>query len=178
MRNKLIPLAAVMAFAVVLSGCSTSLSRSYTFNVDSGDSIKVTADLKKDVDIVLKNEGSGFDIVVKDQEPADPEDTSHIILEGSFDYGDAYDAWYETIEADEMYSTLEEGTIGDNPYHFYDIGAGALWIQVKVGDTTVYLYSIKSVEETKAAFEALSFELVEGTSEADRSDPSPEPAAQ
>lgn len=90
----------------LLSGCSTSSSKAFTFSVDTGDSVKVSLDttgsydLSSDVPFVISHEGK-------------------TLSQGAFMPTESYAQFVEAIESDENAVLLDSGTKDGNEYIFW-----------------------------------------------------------
>lgn len=138
-------LAAAVMLCAVLTGCKNNSSMSLTFNVETGDSIKVKLDTSDD-DYKLEANGSHF-IVKEDGEN---------VIEGIFLTEDMYAEYEEII--------WETGTIleyDDYLFYEYDGEAGTernILLMVPDSDTGVIMASLEDEDDVREAFSKLSFE--------------------
>ncbi len=94
--------AAAMVFA--LTGCQTSTSKSYTFSVETGDSIKVSL-----------NTADGYDIT--SELPFVVSCDGNTLSQGTFIVADGFELYKEMINGDESAVILDSGTgilLGNN----------------------------------------------------------------
>lgn len=139
-------LAGVMVF--MLSACSASSSKSYTFSVETGDKIKVTLDTS---DGFTLTQEKGHFFVKKDDEN---------ILEGIFIREDGYNN-YLAIKGEQGMRVIEDKEKDGNPYYMYEIEGESglednyvLW--VKDAKTGILMASIAGREQAQAAFSNLT----------------------
>lgn len=132
--------AATLALAASLTACSTYLEKSGIYNVETGDSIKITVNAKEGYDITLE---APF-IISKDDET---------ILNGTFLYGDYLEEYKRAYKTEPTASLVDEGEKDGNEYFCYAVGDEYDYF-VKVGDsnTAVILVSTASEEDANAAF--------------------------
>ncbi len=137
---------AVIAFA--LCACSFYSNLSLTFNVNTGDKIKVTLDTTSGLSLTQKD---GRFAVEKDGEP---------ILQGVFVHEDGYNQ-YLGIKGEQGMTVLEDTEKDGNPYYMYEINGEAgvednfiMWI--KNSNTGVILASVSGKETAKDAFDKLT----------------------
>lgn len=142
-----------LAFVVVLlAGCHSS--KSYSFNVSTGDSIKVELDTSKGgLDLQTSDDNSKFTI-------AKDGDTE---TQGLFAEESAYDHYQELGKRSAGgTSDYQAGTTKDgNEYFSYTVN-GNEWdyfIKVKDSHTVIVLTNTVSQESAQEAFEQLSLSL-------------------
>lgn len=106
MRRNLFCFVLAVFMLTLLSGCSTSSSKAFTFSVDTGDSVKVSLDttgsydLSSDVPFVISHEGK-------------------TLSQGAFMPAESYAQFVEAIESDENAVLLDSGTKDGNEYIFW-----------------------------------------------------------
>lgn len=144
MKRIICTIAMALCLCLCLTACQTSMS--YTFNIETGDSVKVklnTTDGYK-----LSQEGGRF-FVSKD-------DTT--ILQGIFLLGEAYPAYEEAVKTD---ATILES---DDDFYFYTIDGEAgtehnFLLMIPDSDTALILASTSGEEAARTAFDLLTFEV-------------------
>ena len=141
--------AAALALAVSLTACSTYLEKSGTYDVETGDRVKITVDAKAGYDITLE---APF-VISKDDET---------ILNGTFLYSEYLEEYKSAYEAEPTASLVDEGEKDGKEYFCYAVGDEYDYF-VKVGDsnTAVILASTASEEEASAAFNSTVISLEE-----------------
>lgn len=143
----------LLAGVMVLSGCSTNANKSVTYQVDNGDSVKITIDAK-----------AGFDITMDVPFTVTKGDAD--ILTGSFIYAEYYDTYREVIDADSKAVLLDEGSKDGNKYFFYSFegNAGTEYdyiILVQNSQTAIAMASLVGEKEASEAFNAMTIGLGE-----------------
>lgn len=141
--------AAALALAVSLTACSTYLEKSGTYDVETGDRVKITVDAKAGYDITLE---APF-VISKDDET---------ILNGTFLYSEYLEEYKSAYEAEPTASLVDEGEKDGNKYFCYAVGDEYDYF-MKVGDsnTAVILASTASEEKASAAFNSTVISLEE-----------------
>ena len=144
-------MAAAFVTAVFLfTGCSGigSTTRSYTYSVETGDSVKITLDTSDDYEIT-----SDLPFVIsKDGET---------LSQGTFITASAYQEYVGTIENQEGVQLLDSGTKDGIEYIFwsdqdaeYDYA-----ILIEESETGIILGNNVSEDSAKECFERLHFEI-------------------
>ncbi|MDE6686656.1 MAG: hypothetical protein K2K17_05020 [Lachnospiraceae bacterium] len=133
---------------MVLTGCSTSIS--YTYEVGTGDNIKLALDTSDG--LMLENEDDIF-IVTEDDET---------ILQGSFIDEDTYDYYMEMVKIADGVENIEEDSANGLTWLFYEFDGLAgmesnfiVWIDGS--DTGVLIASLAGSRGAKKAFNSLTF---------------------
>lgn len=148
MKNRLLSLAALACVLVMLVGCRFQTSVSFTFSVDTGDSIKVSLDttdkysLTSDVPFTISHNGE-------------------TVSQGAFIYGEAYAQYVSAANSDEKSQVLDSGTKDGNEYVFwcYDNKEYNYVIFVRGSNTGIVLGNTISEDSAKACFQRLSFSI-------------------
>lgn len=140
--KKLFCIIATICLLLTLAGCTTSLS--YTFNVETGDAVKVKLDT---TDGYKLTSDIPFEIKLKDE----------TLSSGTFVKGDAYyqykDVVTNTIDAD----NIETGKTGDNEYIYWTTGNEWNYcVLLKGGKTAILLGNNVSGESAKECFKRLT----------------------
>ncbi|KPI53231.1 hypothetical protein KW95_03435 [Clostridioides difficile] len=140
----------MLLFTIMLTSCSGS-AMSYTFEVETGDKIKVKLDTSDGYSLTQKD---GKFTVKKDDEE---------VLQGIFTTKEGYEK-YQSIKTAKGVKVLEDKEKDENKYFFYEFEGKAgtennfvLW--VKDSNTGVVIGSLSGEEEAKSAFERLSVTL-------------------
>lgn len=142
------------ACVALLSGC-TKNTLSYTYNVETGDMVKVTVDRMNGYDMDSNNP---FTVTHNDE----------TVLTCQFLSEDGYQYYTEVLEEENLKSQggsiIETGKKGDADYIFYTVGSDDTTEHdffVKLNDkTSIIIGSLSPEEDAKAGFDALSFEIV------------------
>lgn len=137
-----------LALAIILlTACNFSTNKSYTFDVETGDKIKVALDTS-----------SGLSLSQKDGQFSVTEDDENI-LQCIFITEETYNQ-YVKIKGQQGMTVLEESEKDGNPYYMYEFEGEAgtednfiLWVDDS--NTGVILASLAGEEKAKKAFEKL-----------------------
>lgn len=155
MFKKVLTLLLALICLLGLAACSTHANKSATFQVETGDKVKVQVDLKAGYDLTMT---VPFEIS-RDEET---------IIFGTFGQPDAYDTYYQLVQDDPYSTLLEEDSRNGNAYFFYTVSNPESQITeynyfVKVGNsqTVVIMGSTAEREEVEAAFAAAVISLAE-----------------
>lgn len=133
----------VVLMGAVLTGCSSNSSMAYTFNVETGDSIKVELDTS-DSDYKLKADGSRF---IVNEEDID-------VITGIFLTADMYDQYESAIS--------ETGTILESDgYIFYEYAGESgternILLMVPDSETGIIIGSLADEETVRDIYGRLS----------------------
>ena len=137
-------------------GCSTSLTKSYTFKVETGDSVKVTLDISDKYN--LKQKDGQFSI----------EKNKKILSQGMFINKSTYQQYASMLLSndDTNLSVMDKGKTEDYTYFFYEYKGDSgvehdyvIWL--KGSSTGVLMGSLKNKKVAQSVFEKLTFEIVD-----------------
>ena len=149
--KKIVAMCAAGAAVAAMGACGASAhaEKSYTFNVDTGDAVKVTLDL-----------GGGYDMSGK--VPFEVTKDGDEIFEGSFLHEEGYELYRDEILGDENAQILNEGERSGNDFIFWkttadDATAYDYVVNVKDSSTVVLLEGTAGEEDTQQAFDHLTF---------------------
>ena len=142
---KLKKLGIILFVLMIVVGCSSHSSKSYTFNVSTGDSVEVTMDTS-DGDTLSQSDGQ-FSV---------NDDT----LQGIFLAKEDYDSYINAIESDSSAKIIDQSK--NYLFYEYDGTSGkehnfVLWLSGS--DTGILIGSLASEKEAKACYDKLSFEV-------------------
>lgn len=142
---------AVLLLAVLFTACTTTLTQSFTFTVETGDQVKVALDISDGLSLT-QEEGT---FTVSSGEDA--------LLQGIFLNKDMYDQYLENIAAADA-EVLEEASQDNLSYLFYEYEGEAgtednfvVWIEDS--NTGLLLASLAGQEQAKTGFQHLSFTI-------------------
>ncbi len=143
--RKLFKLSILVIAVLLITGCSSSLFKSFTFNIDNGDQIKIKLDIKNGLDI---NSELPFSIT-KDE---------NVLTMGNFLQKVGYDQYSEAAKTDPNATVLEEGEYLGNSYVFwsYEDKEYNHVIYINDSNTALLLSNQVSKEEAKEIFESLT----------------------
>lgn len=133
---------------IVLTGCTTSMS--YTYNVGTGDSVKVELDTSEG--LVLENEDEGFSVTEDDE----------TILQGIFIDEDTYDFYVEMMKNADGPENIEEDSANGLTWLYWEFDGQAgtesnyvAWIDGS--DTGIIMGGLEGPRAAKKAFNSLTF---------------------
>jgi len=144
MKKSIVFVVGVVLISIMIIGCSTNSSKTYTFTVDNGDKIKITLDTSDDYDI---SSDLPFSISCNEE----------ILSRGSFIFGEAYEQYVSVVETDEKAELLDCGTKGGNEYIFwcYNDSEYNYAILVNNSNTGIIIGNLVSEESAKECFDRL-----------------------
>lgn len=135
-------------------GCSSSISsaKSYTFEVETGDNVKVTLDTSNKDD--LKQKDGQFSI----------EKNKKVLSQGVFINKSTYEQYVSMLLSDSNLTVIDNGKTDDYSYFFYEYNGDAgvehdyvVWL--KGSSTGILIGSLKSKKVAQNVFEKLTFEI-------------------
>ena len=143
-RFKTVLLMGVALFALI--GCTTS--KSFTYNVSTGDAIKVELDTSDGYDLTSD---LPFTISKNDK----------ILSQGSFITLDGYKQYLDAVDGDDKAEIIESDSRGGITYTFYSYNDSEFNYIIKVdgSKTGILLGNPNSRAEAKECFERLTFSL-------------------
>ena len=136
-----------------LIGCTTKTSRSVTFSVDTGDTIKVTYDTT-DSDLSFYYEGTDFYIGRKEETP---------VITGCFAHEEAWDYYTSAVSEDETATTLGFSDTDGNKFIIYSVESevGMQYIKIMhIPDSNTYaiIVTVEGEDVLMSEAERLTFE--------------------
>jgi len=147
--KKLLKLAIVISVLLTITACTTN--KSYTFNIETGDAIKIKLDTTGDY--TLSEDSGRFSVGKGDEE----------VLQGIFITKEAYEQ-YQGIKDLAEAKVIADAEKDGNTYFFYELEGESgtennfvLWI--KDSNTGLILGSLSGEETAKEAFERLTITL-------------------
>lgn len=146
MAKRLSCIAAIACFAAIMLTSCTSLNKSGTFEVETGDSVKVTVDAKSGYDLSLD---VPF-VISKDGDQ---------IFSGTFLYQEYYDDYRDAFDAEPSAELVAEGEKDGNEYFAFTVGGECDYL-VKVADsnTAIMLSSTAGADAAQQTFESITIE--------------------
>ena len=138
------------AFMLLCTACQFSTSKSFTFDVDNGDQIKVSLDTT-----------GGFDL--SSQAPFGISQNGKVLSEGTFIYSEYYDYYVEVVDNDSDAELLDSGTKDGNEFIFwcYNDVEYNYAILVRDSDTGVVIGNMVSEKSAKECFDRLTITVAE-----------------
>lgn len=132
----------------LLAACSTHSSKSYSFQVETGDTVKVTLDTSEGYSL---SQSDGHFTVSLDDEAQ---------LEGIFVTKDMYDQYMAAVAASDA-TIITEDEQGGNAFLFYELEGQSgtetnfiVWL--KDSDTGIVIGSLAGQEKARTAFDRLT----------------------
>lgn len=141
----------VFALVCVMMFFACSTQKAVTYQVDTGDSVKIAINTK-----------DGFDITMDVPFTVSKEEAA--IFTGSFIYAEYYDVYRQVVEEDSNVVLLDEGSKDGNDYFFYsfegNIGTEYNYIiMINDSKTAIAMSSLVGEKEASEAFEAMTISL-------------------
>lgn len=142
-----IAIMAVMT-VIMLSGCSFHKFKSYTYDVETGDRIKIKMDTSKKYDLTSSL-------------PIEFSKDDEVMSQGIFAKENAYDMYHNIVENDSSCEIIEEKSNKNGDYFFYSTGDGEYNYVIKIKDskTCFILANNVSKSSAKEVFSRLTFKV-------------------
>lgn len=138
----------LVCMTVCFAGCTTRSSMAFTYNVDTGDTIKVALDT-----------AAGHTLSA--QVPFTVSLDGEALTQGTFIYADAYQDYVDVVDADEKAELLESGSKDGNDYIFWCYDGVEYNYAILVGgsNTGVILSNTVSEESARECFNRLAINV-------------------
>ncbi len=144
MKNKIKVIGIILCTILIMTGCTTS--KAYTYDVETGDRIKIELNTTEGYDI-----SSDLPFVIsKDGET---------LSQGTFITMEGYQYYLDAVEEDDLVTVLDSGTKNGVEYLFYSYDGKEFNYILKVEDsnTGILLANPNSEEEAETCFNLLTF---------------------
>ncbi len=144
MKNKIKVIGIILCTILIMTGCTTS--KAYTYDVETGDRIKIELNTTEGYDI-----SSDLPFVIsKDGET---------LSQGTFITMEGYQYYSDAVEEDDLVTVLDSGTKNGVEYLFYSYDGKEFNYILKVEDsnTGILLANPNSEEEAETCFNLLTF---------------------
>lgn len=154
MKKKLIFPVLSMCLVLMLSLTACQTSKSYSFQIDNGEKIKISLNTTDGYDLLQKE---GVFTIQKDEKD---------ILKGYFLSAEGYEQKVAAVNATKEVEMIEATPEGSPTFYCYQLKSAA-WIEtdflfrVEGAQTGAMIGSLATLEEAKAAFALLEFEKLE-----------------
>lgn len=152
LRKRICTLALTFILAALCTACTFYSNMSYTFNVTTGDNVKITLDTAKG--LKLTQENGEFSVVKDDEE----------ILHGQFATKENYDEFMDLKDSSDIEVIEESKDKNSNDYLFCKVEnkektqyGFIVWISNS--NTGVFIQSLSDQESAKNAFESLTISV-------------------
>ena len=144
-------LATIFISALVFTGCTKTLS--YTFNVSTGDEIKVSLEESDGYTLTNKSDTEGVDFTIKKDD--------EVISEAVFATEEDYEYYAEGVEDSEDTKIIDKGEKDNFSYVMWNYNNEEFNCVVLINDskTAVIIGNQVSEESAKECFERLDFEV-------------------
>ena len=150
MKSKKIIIVSIflIVMAVILTGCESRSSKSYTYDVETGDKIEIKM-----------NTTGGYDMTSK--LPIKFSKDDEVISQGVFGKENVYDLYYDRLKSDSDVNLIEEKSKDNIKYFFYEYKGREYnyIIKIKDSDTCFILANNVSRKSAQEIFEKLEFEV-------------------
>lgn len=145
-KNLIILSILLSTMMLTLTGCHKE--KSYTFNVETGDKVKVELDIT-----------DGYDMT--SELPIEFSKDDKVISQGTFGQEDAYDLYYQIVKKDSGSTLIEEKSKDNIEYIFYEYNNSEYnyIIRIKDSKTCFILANSISQESAQEIFNKLRFEV-------------------
>ena len=131
----------------IFAGCSTYTNKSFTYNIDNGDMVRVELDT------------TGGEYNITSDLPFSITVSGEIQTQGKFIQGEAYTQFVTAAQTDKKATVLDSGTTKEgNEYVFWSYDGMEFNHAVKIADssTALLLGNMVSEESARACFERLT----------------------
>lgn len=148
MKKRLVYVFAILSMMILFVGCGNAkTSKSYTFNVETGDSVKVKLDTSDKYNITS-------------EVPFEISQDGDVKSQGTFIFGEAYEQYKDVVDTDENAELLDSGNKDGNEYVFwsYDDSEYNYAILIEGSSTGLILANDVSEESAKECFNRLTIE--------------------
>ena len=148
MKKRLVYVFAILSMMILFVGCGNAkTSKTYTFNVETGDSVKVKLDTSDKYNITS-------------EVPFEISQDGDIKSQGTFIFGEAYEQYKDVVDTDENAELLDSGNKDGNEYVFwsYNDSEYNYAILIKGSSTGLILANDVSEESAKECFNRLTIE--------------------
>lgn len=132
------------------TGCTVNFSKSFTFDVETGDNIKLKLDISDDYDI---SSDLPFSISCGGK----------TLSQGTFIFAEAYEEYIDAAQSDGKVKSLDSGERDGNDYYFwcYDDSEWNYVILINGSNTAIILANNVSEESAEECFKRLTISVVE-----------------
>lgn len=143
----------LLSFAVLLTlaaGCNARTSKSFTFNVETGDQIKIKLNTADDYDL-------------SSELPFTISCGGETLSQGIFLFADKYQEYVSVAQSDPDATVLDSGKKDGNEYVFWNYNDSEYnyVIMIKGSNTAILLGNPISEKSAKECFDRLTFSVVE-----------------
>lgn len=148
MKKRLVYVFAILSMMILFVGCGNAkTSKTYTFNVETGDSVKVKLDTSDKYNITS-------------EVPFEISQDGDVKSQGTFIFGEAYDQYKDVVDTDENAELLDSGNKDGNEYVFwsYNDSEYNYAILIEGSSTGLILGNDVSEESAKECFNRLTIE--------------------
>lgn len=146
MKKAFMCLALVGVLLLSFTGCTTT--KSFTYSVETGDSIKITLDTS-----------DGYDL--SSDLPFTVSKDGETLSQGTFIKGEYYNQYVDLAKTDSSCTVLDESSDGNIEYVFYSVNDSEYdyVVSIKNSNTALLLGNQHSQSEAQKCFELLTFSV-------------------
>lgn len=148
MKKRLVYVFTILSIMILFVGCGNAkTSKTYTFNVETGDSVKVKLDTSDKYNITS-------------EVPFEISQDGDVKSQGTFIFGEAYDQYKDVVDTDANAELLDSGNKDGNEYVFwsYNDSEYNYAILIEGSSTGLILANDVSEESAKECFNRLTIE--------------------
>lgn len=148
MKKKLVYMFTILSIMILFVGCGNAkTSKTYTFNVETGDSVKVKLDTSDKYNITS-------------EVPFEISQDGDVKSQGTFIFGEVYEQYKDVVDTDENAELLDSGNKDGNEYVFwsYNDSEYNYAILIEGSSTGLILANDVSEESAKECFNRLTIE--------------------
>ena len=148
MKKRLVYVFTILSIMILFVGCGNAkTSKTYTFNVETGDSVKVKLDTSDKYNITS-------------EVPFEISQDGDVKSQGTFIFGEAYEQYKDVVDTDENAELLDSGNKDGNEYVFwsYNDSEYNYAILIEGSSTGLILGNDVSEESAKECFNRLTIE--------------------
>ena len=149
MKRTISVMLAVLCLISCFAGCSNvKTSKSFTFNVETGDKISIELDTT-----------DGYDL--SSNVPFEVSSDRKTLSQGIFIEASQYEEYVSVVNSDENATVIDSGTKDFNKYIFWSYDGSEYNVAVSIGNsnTGIILGNAVSEESAKECFDRLTFSV-------------------
>ncbi len=140
-----------VVLCICLNGCTIHSSKAYTFNVDTGDTIKINMNTSEQYDL-------------SSSLPIQFSQNGSTISQGTFAQEESYDYYKSIVDSDDSVELLDEGSKNGVTYFFYKVSgySGMEYdyvMKINNSKTSFIIGNTISQESAEEVFSRLTFSV-------------------
>lgn len=144
-HKRLLVAAIAVLVMITLLGCEMTTTKSFTFNVDNGDAIRLSLNINDDYDI-------------SSELPFEISCNGEVLCQGTFIQSEAYSQYVAVVQNDENATLLDSGIKEGNEYIFWNYNDTEFNYAILIADsnTGIILGNDVSEESARECFNRLT----------------------